>query len=192
MTEKTASVFKPCKERVTLVCCANATKVPVIYDYQTKAWMTEDIFLHWCDEIFIPHVKEYQKTKRSAKVLFLPPNTYIVAYSASGSNQPDGGDLASQLKSINLKDCCYMIAQVWESISGNTLRLGDDDTPFFETLTDDEILEAVNKDEDKDGDESDMSDEPNERLSQSEAYSSFKFSLKWMEQQKEFSAAQLW
>ncbi|KRY41663.1 Jerky -like protein-like [Trichinella spiralis] len=120
-------------------------------------------------------------------------------------SEPDGGDLASQLKSINLKDYCYMIAQVWESISGNTLRvswnkllgyneecLGDDDTPFFETLTDDEILEAVNKDEDKDGDESDMSDKSNERLIHSEAYSFFKFSLKWMEQQKEFNAAQLW
>ncbi|KRZ52531.1 Gypsy retrotransposon integrase-like protein 1 [Trichinella nativa] len=37
-------------------------------------------------------------------------------------SKPDGSDLASQLKSINLKDCCYMPAQVWESISGNTLR----------------------------------------------------------------------
>ncbi|KRX20019.1 hypothetical protein T07_6481 [Trichinella nelsoni] len=202
------------------------------------------------------------------------------------SSKPDGSDLASQLKSINLKDCCYMPAQVWESISGNTLRLsavfyyaanftkiqeiigcfekeesaavkivceimqkeslrcdlvciasnfanfvqaitflkkrsetlvdklqvfdkviddihkipgkvvivdrgswlGDDYTPLFEALTDDEILEAVEKDEDEDGDES---DKPNERLCHSEAYSSFKFGLKLMEQQKEFSAAQL-
>ncbi|KRX56873.1 Indoleamine 2,3-dioxygenase 1, partial [Trichinella sp. T9] len=56
------------------------------------------------------------------------------------------------------------------------------------TLTDDEILEAVEEDEDEDGDES---DKLNERLCHSEAYSSFKFGLKWMEQQKEFSAAQL-
>ncbi|KRY31190.1 Indoleamine 2,3-dioxygenase 1 [Trichinella spiralis] len=143
-------------------------------------------------------------------------------------SKPDGSDLASQLKSINLKDCCYMPAQVWESISGNTLRkykgksnaqligmniesavcfkyapvtsaerdeveqwLDDDDNPLFEALTDDDILEAVEKDEDEDGDESDMSDKPNERLCHSEAYSSFKFGLKWMEQQKELSAAQL-
>ncbi|KRY10253.1 hypothetical protein T12_12219 [Trichinella patagoniensis] len=52
--------------------------------------------------------------------------------------------------------------------------LGDDDTPLFEALTDDEILEAVEKDEDEDGDES---DKPNERLCHSEAYSSFKFGL---------------
>ncbi|KRY25008.1 hypothetical protein T01_2234, partial [Trichinella spiralis] len=62
---------------------------------------------------------------------------------------------------------------------------------LFEALTDDDILEAVEKDEDEDGDESDMSDKPNERLCHSEAYSSFKFGLKWMEQQKELSAAQL-
>ncbi|XP_003367608.1 tigger transposable element-derived protein 7 [Trichinella spiralis] len=104
-------------------------KLPVIYDYQTKAWMTEDIFFHWCDEIFILHVKEYQKTKRSAK-----PMDQTVIQSLKKRyrkellrgivlSEPDGGDLASQLKSINLKDYCYMIAQVWESISGNTLRV---------------------------------------------------------------------
>ncbi|KRX75060.1 N-acetyltransferase 6 [Trichinella sp. T6] len=240
-------------------------------------------------------------------------------------SKPDGSDLASQLKSINLKDCCYMPAQVWESISGNTFRtlmtrprilpwlsavfyyaanftkvqeiigcfeeeesaavkivheimqkeslrcdlvciassfanfvqaitflekrpgetlvdipnkdlkeiqskkyiaevfkgksnaqligmniesavcfkyapvtsaerheveqwVGDDDNPFFVALTDDESLGAVEEDEDEDSDES---DKPNERLCHSEAYSSFKFGLKWMEQQKEFSAAQL-
>ncbi|KRX45974.1 hypothetical protein T05_11652 [Trichinella murrelli] len=231
-------------------------------------------------------------------------------------SKPDARDLASQLKIINLKDCCYMPAHVWESISGNTLRMmtrprilpwlsavfyfaanftkiqeiigcfeeeesaavkivheimqkeslrcdlvciassfanfvqaitflekrpgetlvdipnkdlkeiqsiaevfkgksnaqligmniesavcfkyapvtsaeverSDDDNPLFVALTDDEILEAVEEDEDEDGDES---DKLNERLCHSEAYSSFKFGLKWMEQQKEFSAAQL-
>ncbi|KRY10232.1 hypothetical protein T12_10554 [Trichinella patagoniensis] len=38
-------------------------------------------------------------------------------------SKPDARDLASQLKIINLKDCCYMPAHVWESISGNTLRV---------------------------------------------------------------------
>ncbi|KRX51262.1 hypothetical protein T09_11059 [Trichinella sp. T9] len=65
--------------------------------------------------------------------------------------------------------------------------LGDDDTSLFEALTDDEILEAVEKDEDEDGDESDMSDKLNKRLCHSEAYSSFKFGLKWMEQHKEYA-----
>ncbi|KRX15962.1 hypothetical protein T07_7464, partial [Trichinella nelsoni] len=48
-----------------------------------------------------------------------------------------------------------------------------DNTPLYETLTDDEIFEA--------------SDKPNEELS----YSSFKFGLKWMEQQKKFSTTGL-
>ncbi|KRX33839.1 Jerky -like protein-like [Trichinella murrelli] len=47
--------------------------------------------------------------------------------------------------------------------------LADDDTPLFETLTDEEILNAVKKDENEDVDESDMPDKPTERLSHSEA-----------------------
>ncbi|KRZ72742.1 Jerky -like protein-like, partial [Trichinella papuae] len=95
MTEKTAGGFKLCKERVTVLCCANATgsdrlplllvgkskrprsmigvqKLPVVYDHQLKAWMTGDIFCRWYDETFIPHVEEYQqKTKRLGKVLLI-------------------------------------------------------------------------------------------------------------------------
>ncbi|XP_003381063.1 conserved hypothetical protein [Trichinella spiralis] len=116
-----------------------------------------------------------------------------------------------QIKSINLKDCCYITAHAWDSISGSTLRaswnkllgyneeclsrdevvqwLADDDTPLCETLTDYEILEVVEKDENKDGD---VSDKPNEKgLSHSEAYFSFKLGFKWREQLKEFSATQL-
>ncbi|KRZ63089.1 Tigger transposable element-derived protein 2 [Trichinella nativa] len=52
-----------------------------------------------------------------------------------------------------------------------------DNTPLCETLTADEIFEAVEKDE----------NEPNEELS----YSSSKFGLKWMEQQKKFSTTGL-
>ncbi|KRZ16382.1 Jerky -like protein-like [Trichinella zimbabwensis] len=98
MTEKTAGGFKLCKERVTVLCCANATgsdrlplllvgkskrprsmigvqKLPVVYDHQLKAWMTGDIFCRWYDETFIPHVEEYQqKTKRSGKVLLIIDN----------------------------------------------------------------------------------------------------------------------
>ncbi|KRY07832.1 hypothetical protein T12_13397 [Trichinella patagoniensis] len=57
-----------------------------------------------------------------------------------------------------------------------------DDTPLFETLTDDEILEAVKKDEDID-----LSHVPDEGTSHSEAYSC----ATWMQQQKEFSTTQL-
>ncbi|KRY52846.1 Tigger transposable element-derived protein 2 [Trichinella britovi] len=74
------------------------------------------------------------------KVLFLPPNasslvqpmdqTVIQCFKKRYRKQllrkivlseADGGDLVSQLKSISLKDCCYMIAQAWDSISGHTL-----------------------------------------------------------------------
>ncbi|KRZ79576.1 hypothetical protein T10_13650, partial [Trichinella papuae] len=66
--------------------------------------------------------------------------------------------------------------------------LADDDTPLFEILTDNEILKAVEKDENEDVD---VSDKPNEGLSHSEAYSCLIVGLKWMEKQKEFSATQL-
>ncbi|KRX35568.1 hypothetical protein T03_4820 [Trichinella britovi] len=119
--------------------------------------------------------------------------------------------MVSQIRSINLKDCCYITAHAWDSISGSTLRaswnkllgcneeclsrdeveqwLADDDTPLCETLTDDEILEVVEKDENKNGDVSDKLNE--EGLSHSEAYFSFKLGFKWREQLKEFSATQL-
>ncbi|KRY53339.1 hypothetical protein T03_15374 [Trichinella britovi] len=53
-----------------------------------------------------------------------------------------------------------------------------DDITLFKMLTGDEILKAVEEDE-------------NEVPSHSEAYSCFKVGLKWMEQQKKFSATQL-
>ncbi|KRZ03268.1 hypothetical protein T11_4891 [Trichinella zimbabwensis] len=81
----------------------------------------------------------------------------------------DGDDLVSQLRSINLKDCCYMIAQAWDSMSGSTLRGNE-------------------KDQNNDVD---VSDKPNEGPSHSEAYSCLTVGLKWMEKQKEFSATQL-
>ncbi|XP_003377696.1 putative Trp operon transcriptional repressor [Trichinella spiralis] len=59
-----------------------------------------------------------------------------------------------------------------------------DNTPLCETLTDDEIFEVVEKDENEDDD---VSYKPNEELS----HSSFKFGLKWMEQQKKFSTTGL-
>ncbi|KRX81641.1 hypothetical protein T06_5844 [Trichinella sp. T6] len=82
-----------------------------------------------------------------------------------------------------------MIVQARNSISGSTLRvswnellgynenceeveklLTVDDITLFKTLTGDEILKAVEEDE-------------NEVPSHSEAYSCFKVGLKWMEQQ---------
>ncbi|KRY82676.1 Jerky -like protein-like [Trichinella pseudospiralis] len=56
--------------------------------------------------------------------------------------------------------------------------LADDDTPSFEALTDDGILKVVEKDENEDVDESDMS-------------FIAKFLFNWMEQQNKFNATQL-
>ncbi|XP_003372738.1 hypothetical protein Tsp_11725 [Trichinella spiralis] len=99
------------------------------------------------------------------KVLFLPPNASSLVQPIDHKllfkekllrrivhSEGNGGDLVSQLGSINFKDCCYMmITQAWNSISGSTLRdevehwLADDDTPLFETLSDDEILGTIEK-----------------------------------------------
>ncbi|KRZ75257.1 hypothetical protein T10_12223 [Trichinella papuae] len=67
--------------------------------------------------------------------------------------------------------------------------LADDDTLLSEILTDDEILKAVEKNENEDVN---VSDKPNKCLSHSEAYSCLTVGLKSMEQQKEFSAILLY
>ncbi|KRY10234.1 Jerky -like protein-like [Trichinella patagoniensis] len=92
MTEKTASGFKSCKERMTFLCFANATgsdRLQLLNSWKIKAFTNYDwhaevadkslndrrYFFRWYDEIFIPHVKEYQKkAKRSGKVLLIIDN----------------------------------------------------------------------------------------------------------------------
>ncbi|KRZ62888.1 hypothetical protein T02_8939, partial [Trichinella nativa] len=73
----------------------------------------------------------------------------------------DADDLMFQLRNINLKYCCYMIAQVWDSTSGfivgqSRTVAAVDNNSLFGTLTDDEILEAVEEDENEDVDVFDM------------------------------------
>lgn len=96
--EKVAVGGKVSKERITIMCCANATgshkikilaigkskqprcfpkngKLPVHYDYSKKAWMTTAIFVKWYDTIFIPEVKAHQKKINSfGDVLLLLDN----------------------------------------------------------------------------------------------------------------------
>ncbi|KRZ17872.1 hypothetical protein T11_6524 [Trichinella zimbabwensis] len=86
----------------------------------------------------------------------------------------DGDDLVSLLRNLSRDE-----VEQW---------LADDDTLLFEILTDDEILKAVEKNENEDVD---VSDKPDEDMSHSEAYFCPEVGLKWMEQQKEFSATQL-
>ena len=86
--EKDAPGVKKSKDRVTLLCCANATGThklkpvligkykkprcfkrvdtnafPVHYTAQTNAWMNTDIFTRWFHEQFIPAVKQHLRLK---------------------------------------------------------------------------------------------------------------------------------
>lgn len=86
--EKSAPGVKPSKERVTILCCANATgndrlqlaligkskkpqcfkntpphEIPVDYYHQTSAWMDRDIFTRWFHDKFVPHVRENLRKK---------------------------------------------------------------------------------------------------------------------------------
>ncbi|KRZ17133.1 Jerky -like protein-like [Trichinella zimbabwensis] len=186
-------------------------KLPVVYDYQTEAWMTGDIFSRWYDETFIPHVEEYQqKTKRSGKVLLIIDNApchpsselldrknglfkfeRLLLYDCASV----GLDFRTYFaKCVNQSiDCDEDFATVTEMFEKFKLSqdegeqwLADDDTPLFETLTDDEILKAVEKEEKEDVDESGLISP-----SHSEAYSCAKVFFNWMEQQNEFSATEL-
>ncbi|KRZ80603.1 hypothetical protein T10_12453 [Trichinella papuae] len=91
-------------------------------------------------------VEFQQKTKKSGKMLLIIDNALchlsselldrengLFKFKKSGIKRnsceelsfqdADGDDLVSQLRNVNLKDCCYMIAQAWNSISGSTLRI---------------------------------------------------------------------
>ncbi|KRZ11480.1 Jerky -like protein-like [Trichinella zimbabwensis] len=158
----------------------------------TKSLDNRRYFSRCYDEIFIPHVKEYQqKTKKSGKMLLiidnapchpscelldrenglfkvvlLPPNTSSLKELLRRIvlSDADGDDLVSLLRNLSRDE-----VEQWLAV---------DDTPLFETLTDDEILEAMEIDENKDVDVSDMSAKSNEGPSHSEAYSCLKVSLK--------------
>lgn len=84
--EKVAHGFKQNKDRITVLCCANASgtcrirltvigksakpralkgvsNLPVHYTHQCNAWMTAEIFDHWFHHIFVPTVKNFLKKK---------------------------------------------------------------------------------------------------------------------------------
>ncbi|KRX93375.1 hypothetical protein T4B_9308 [Trichinella pseudospiralis] len=63
-------------------------KLPVVYDYQPKAWMTGDVF-----------PARYKKELLRRIIL----------------SDADKDDLVSLLRNVNLKDCCYMIVQATQS-----------------------------------------------------------------------------
>lgn len=96
-SERQASGFKEQKDRVTVMCCANASgthkitpliigksknphcfkkvkkeNLPVKYMNNKSAWMDKKLFMQWFKEVFIPEVKE--KHGGRTKVLLLLDN----------------------------------------------------------------------------------------------------------------------
>lgn len=84
--EKTAPGYKISKDRITVLCCSNATgedklklavvgkskspralkdikNLPVDYYNHRSAWMTRDIFEMWFKDKYVPHVKKYMDGK---------------------------------------------------------------------------------------------------------------------------------
>ena len=98
--EKVAHGFKQNKDRITVLCCANATgtcqisltvigkfakpraltgisNLPVHYTHQSNAWMTAEIFEYWFMHIFVPAVNNFLKKKglpEDSKVCLLLDN----------------------------------------------------------------------------------------------------------------------
>ena len=98
--EKRAANFKKAKERVTLLGCANATRICILplaflhtskkprcfknmdmtkflvhYFSQKKAWMTTTIFEEWFHNFFVPYVKKFcNNSGIEYKILLLVDN----------------------------------------------------------------------------------------------------------------------
>ncbi|XP_043477997.1 jerky protein homolog-like isoform X2 [Leptopilina heterotoma] len=65
-------IGKSWSSRSTSTTSDNIQQLPVMYQNQSSAYMTEDIFLDWYTNIFIPSVQEMQeKTKTYGKVLLV-------------------------------------------------------------------------------------------------------------------------
>lgn len=86
--EKNAPGFKPSKQRISVLFCANADgshrikplvvgnakrpralrnsmdHLPVVWRANKKAWFTQDIFKFWFDSMFCPAVRLFQTTKK--------------------------------------------------------------------------------------------------------------------------------
>ncbi|KAJ3649085.1 hypothetical protein Zmor_020847 [Zophobas morio] len=101
-SEKCASGFKTNKDRVTILCCANATgrhklrltvigksknprafkninrnNLPVDYYNQKSCWMTRDIFREWFFKKFIPQVRKFLEVNK------LPPKALLLLDNAT-------------------------------------------------------------------------------------------------------------
>ncbi|KRZ14513.1 Jerky -like protein-like [Trichinella zimbabwensis] len=195
MTEKTASGFKLYKERVTLLCCTNATgcdRILLLLEIFFSADMMGYLLL------------TLRNTSRRQKMLLIIDNApghpsfeligIVFPPNVSSLVQPMYQTVIQSLKKRYRKE--LLRKMIISDADGDDLLSRDevkqlitvDDTPLLSTLTDDEILEVVEKNENKDFN---VSDKANELLSHLEAHSCLKVAFKWMEQQKESSASQL-
>lgn len=92
--------YKESKERITVLVCSNAAgthkcklliigksahpralknvgHLPVIYKSNKKAWVTQQLFLEWFNQNFVPEAKEHQRRiglKNNCKILLLLDN----------------------------------------------------------------------------------------------------------------------
>ncbi|XP_053954505.1 jerky protein homolog-like [Anastrepha ludens] len=149
--ETSAPGHKVSKDRGTVLTCANSTgnhrlpllligksknprafknvkKLPVVYKNQNKAWMTSALFTEWFDDVFIPDVKKYQKkiNKKGNVLLLLDnapthPSESLLLRKLLLADENEEGTLIYH-KNINIKDCCYMVADAWTSVKAITLK----------------------------------------------------------------------
>ncbi|KAG5888217.1 hypothetical protein JTB14_035568 [Gonioctena quinquepunctata] len=172
-------------------------KLPLFYKSQPKAWMTAALFTEWYDEVFIPEVKKHQNRWEKKAVRRQLLRKLLI------EGAEDEELVLENHSKINLKDCCYMVAEAWSLVTAVTLRqvsaedVGewmacDTSDPGFQILNDDEIVVSVREDVEVEVEEELSADvEVDAGPSASEAFAGLETALKWMERQPECDHLQL-
>ncbi|XP_053956295.1 jerky protein homolog-like [Anastrepha ludens] len=69
--------YKESKERITALLCANAAGTHKFYKSNKRAWVTQELFLEWFNNNFVPEVREHLQRiglEKNCKVLLLLDN----------------------------------------------------------------------------------------------------------------------